>query len=87
MHEMSLFKDILKKIESVSNDNEGKKIVQLSVKIGALSHLSASHFMEHFETFSIGTAAEGAAVDIEVDEDENDPYAQEVILKSVEVEI
>lgn len=87
MHEMSLFKDILHKIEAVSKDNEGKKIVKLSVKIGALAHLSASHFLEHFATFSIGTAAEGADVDIEVDENENDPLAQEVILKSVEVEV
>jgi hydrogenase nickel incorporation protein HypA/HybF len=87
MHEMSLFKDILKKIESISRDNEGKKIVNISVKIGALSHLSASHFLDHFSTFSIGTAAEGADVDIVVDENENDPYAQEVILQSVEVEI
>lgn len=87
MHEMSLFKDLLQKIESISRENEGKKIVKLQVWIGALSHLSKAHFLDHFSLFTQGTAAEGAAVDIEVDPDEKNPHAQEVILKSVEVEV
>ena len=86
MHEMSLFRDLMQKIESIGEANPGKKIVKLNVKLGALSHLSPSHFQEHFNDFSKGTAAEGASVEIEADQDINAKDAQEVVLVSVEVE-
>jgi len=87
MHEMSLFKGLLNKIEAVSRENEGKNIVKLKVKLGALAHISHSHFREHFDLLSQGTAAEGAVLEIEQDQDQNDPLAQEIILESVEMEI
>jgi len=86
MHEMSLFKDILNKIEMISRENEGKKIVKLTVLLGALSHLSAPHFQEHFDSFSKGTAAEGAELDIIEDKNEKAPHAQSVVLKQVGIE-
>jgi len=86
MHEMSLFKDILNKIESLSCENDGKKIVKMTVLLGALSHLSAPHFREHFDSFSKGTAAEGADLEVIEDTDDEAPYAQSVILKQVEIE-
>ena len=86
MHELSLFKDILNKIESISQDNEGKKIVKMKVRLGALSHLSASHFQQHFDQFSIGTKAEGADLEIVEDNDQSAPYAQSIVLESVEID-
>ena len=87
MHEMSLFKDILEKIESLSQENDGKKIVRLKIILGALSHLSASHFQSHFDDFSKGTAAEGAELEVVEDQNEKAEHAQSIILESVEMEI
>lgn len=87
MHEMSLFKDLMEKIEAVSQENGGKKIVKIRVLLGALSHLSKDHFRHHFDTFVKGTAAEGSQVDIALDKDKNAPHAQGVVLESVELEI
>jgi hydrogenase nickel incorporation protein HypA/HybF len=86
MHEMSLFKNIMQKIDSISKEQEGKKILKMKIILGAHSHLSSSHFREHFDIFSKGTPAEGALLDIIEDSDTESPYAQEVILDSVEVE-
>ena len=83
---MSLFKDIMNKIESISNDHQGKKIVKMKVVLGALSHLSAPHFREHFDSFSKNTAAEGADLEIIEDNDDQAPHAQSVILESVEID-
>jgi len=85
MHEFSLFKDLMTKIESISQENEGKKIVRLNVTLGALSHLSPSHFQDHFDQLSKGTAAEGAILEIKEDKDQRAQHAQEVILESVEI--
>ena len=87
MHELTLFKGLLNKIEAISRENEGKKIVKMKVKLGALAHISAPHFQEHFTLLSKGTAAEGAILEIEEDKDRNDPLAQEIILQNVEVEV
>ena len=87
MHELSLFKNLLRKIASISEENEGKKIVVLTIKLGALCHLSADHFREHFEQFSVGTAAEGALLEIEECADYHAPDAQEMVLQSVEIEV
>lgn len=86
MHEMSLFKDILEKIEKISKENGGKKIIALEIKLGALSHLSKAHFIEHFELFSKGTAADGAELTISLDSDRESPSAQGIVLESVEIE-
>lgn len=85
MHELSLFKDLLNKIESISEENQGKQIVKLKVRLGALSHLSVSHFREHFDQFSIGTKAEGAELEVVEDDDPNSPIAQSLVLESVEI--
>jgi hydrogenase nickel incorporation protein HypA/HybF len=58
----------------------------VKVKLGALAHISAEHFREHFQQAARGTAAEGARLDIDVSTDESDPCAQDILLKSVDVE-
>lgn len=85
MHEASLMKDLMRKIESVAQDQHAARITGVSVSLGALSHMSADHFREHFAVASEGTMAEGAELKIEVLTDLNDPHAQEILLKSVDV--
>ncbi|PIQ25484.1 hydrogenase nickel incorporation protein HypA [bacterium (Candidatus Blackallbacteria) CG17_big_fil_post_rev_8_21_14_2_50_48_46] len=86
MHEFSLLADLLRKIETVRQEEQAEKIVSLTVKLGALSHISACHFREHFEHAIQGTPLAGAELEIEVATDEMAPDAQDIRLLSVEVE-
>lgn len=86
MHEASLMKDLMKKLEEIARAENADRIVGISVWLGALSHMSAEHFAEHFERAAEGTRAEGAKLDVTVSSDIDDAYAQEIRLESVEVE-
>jgi hydrogenase nickel incorporation protein HypA/HybF len=85
MHEASLMKDLMRKIEEIARKENAHQIISVSVKLGALSHMSASHFREHFAAASKGTPAEGAVLNIEVLSDTDDPNAQDILLESVEL--
>jgi len=86
MHEMSLMADLLRRVERIAEEQGGGRIARLTVRLGALSHLSPSHFRDHFDRASTGTKAEGAALDIHTSSDIGDSRAQDVLLESVEVE-
>jgi hydrogenase nickel incorporation protein HypA/HybF len=85
MHELSLLADLFRKIESVARREQASAVTRVTVRIGALCHLSPSHLREHFARAAQGTIAEGARLDIEALTDITDPHAQEIILESVEV--
>lgn len=85
MHEASLMNDLMRKIHDVAREQNERKVLGISVKLGALSHMSASHFREHFAMASQGTLAEGAELNIKVLTDCTDPHAQEILLESVEI--
>ena len=78
--------DLMRKINSIGNENGAKNIIGIKVKLGALSHISAEHFKEHFVISAKGSLAEHAKLDVEVLKDINDPHAQEIILDNVEIE-
>ena len=86
MHEFSLINGLMRKIESIACDQSAGRVVALKVKLGALSHISAEHFREHFEAAARGTIAEGGRLEIETLTDESDPQAQDILLDSVEME-
>lgn len=85
MHEFSLLKDLLRKIENIAQENGSDQVIGVKVKLGALAHISPSHLREHFDQAVVGTVAEGARLDIEALHDERDPHAQDIVLDSVEV--
>jgi len=85
MHEASLMKDLMRKIDAVAREQNARRVLGVSVRLGALSHMSAAHFREHFDVASEGTLAAGAELKIEVLTDTTDPHAQEILLESVEV--
>jgi hydrogenase nickel incorporation protein HypA/HybF len=78
--------DLLRKIESVAGLQRANKVVCVTVRLGALSHMSPDHFRGHFAEAARGTIAEGARLQIEVLTDLADPQAQDVLLDSIEVE-
>ena len=86
MHEFSLINDLMRKIKDIAREQGATKVVGVKVKLGALAHISADHFREHFEEAAAGTVATGARLEVELNPDENDPNAQDILLDSVEVE-
>lgn len=85
MHEMSLMKDLMKKIVDVATTNDAKRVVQVNVWLGALSHISADHFREHFVEAATGTIAQDAEVSIHEDKDIRHPRAQDILLTEIQV--
>jgi hydrogenase nickel incorporation protein HypA/HybF len=86
MHEFSLIADLMNKLHAIAREQKSQRIVGIKVKLGALSHISAEHFREHFDQAARGTAAEGVQLNIEVSRDPDDPHAQDILLESVEIE-
>ncbi|MBI2264628.1 MAG: hydrogenase maturation nickel metallochaperone HypA [Armatimonadetes bacterium] len=87
MHELSLMRGLLRKIETIARDEKALKITGVNVTLGPLSHISPDHFREHFLLASSGTLAEGASLDIQILTHPEAPEEQEICLKSVELEI
>jgi hydrogenase nickel incorporation protein HypA/HybF len=86
MHEASLMKDLMRKLDEIAASQRAKKIVGVSVWLGALSHMTREHFAEHFEQAAAGTLAEGARLDVTVSIDPDNEHAQDIRLESVELE-
>ena len=86
MHEASMMRGLMRKIERVAEEQNATRITAVDVWLGALSHMSEGHFREHFAQTSAGSIASGAEIRTEVSDDLSHPNAQHVLLRSVEVE-
>ena len=87
MHEKALMDDLMRKLESEAKAEDGRRVIRIRVRLGALSHFTEAHFREHFEHASRGTIAEGAEVEAELRTDPTEPNAQGVVLESIELEL
>jgi len=87
MHEASLMKNLMRQLDEIAKAEDAKCITGITVWLGALSHMSAAHFTEHFEESSVGTIAEGAELDIIVSDDTNDADAQGILIRSISVDV
>lgn len=85
MHELSLLNDLLKKIRQIAAEQSPNLIRSVTVELGALAHISAEHFREHFEQAVAGTELESVQLDVECNDDIHAPTAQDILLKSVEL--
>ena len=85
MHELSLMKDLLHKIEQIALENQPLQLQSVTVVLGALSHISAQHFREHFQQAVAGSELESVALEVEFDADIHSPTAQDILLKSVDL--
>jgi len=77
--------DLMAKILAVADAEGGARVTRIAVWLGALSHFTPEHFREHFDDAARGTLAEGARVEVRLDDDLTDPRAQGVVLESVVV--
>ncbi|MCB1123831.1 MAG: hydrogenase maturation nickel metallochaperone HypA [Verrucomicrobiae bacterium] len=86
MHEHSLLNNLMHKIEQVVHEQHAERATKVTIRLGAFSHISPGHFREHFDQAKPGTVADGAELEVYASDDESDPFAQEMILESLEVE-
>ena len=86
MHEKSLTDNLVKKILEIAKKEKAQKVTKVSVQLGALSHMSPSHFKEHFDISAHGTLAENAVIETEQLTDIHDPNAAIILLTSIDVE-
>jgi hydrogenase nickel incorporation protein HypA/HybF len=85
VHEQALMKDLVAKVVAVAEAERAASVARIRVRLGALSHFTPEHFVEHWVDATRGTVAEGAAVDATMDDDLTGEAAQGVVLESVEV--
>ena len=85
MHEKGIMDCLMNKIIHLAQEEHAVKVVKVSVKLGALSHMSAQHFKEHFEMAAEGTIAQDAKIETEESQDIHDANATTVVLKSIDV--
>jgi hydrogenase maturation protease len=86
MHEKGIMDGLMKKIFELAKAEKAMKVTKVSVKLGALSQMSAEHFKEHFDAEAKGTIAEDAELDAEESQDAFDPDAHHILLKSIDVD-
>ncbi len=86
MHETALVRDVVRRAEDLARSTGARRVVGVRVRLGALSHLSVEHFREHFDIEARDTLAAGAALEIEMSNDPDDPYAQAIRLESVDLD-
>lgn len=86
MHEASMMRDLMRKIEQVAHEQSATSVTAVDVWLGALSHMSDGHFREHFVQASAETIADGAEIRTEVSDDLTHANAEDVLLRGVEVE-
>jgi hydrogenase nickel incorporation protein HypA/HybF len=86
MHELSLMADLMCKLDVIAREHYPAKVIDVTIRLGALAHISAQHLREHFVRACQGTALEDAQLLIEIGTDMSDPHAQDILLDRVEVE-
>jgi hydrogenase nickel incorporation protein HypA/HybF len=86
MHEASLMRDLMARLLEVAAARGARRVVTVTVRLGALSHMSPAHFREHFEHAAHGTIAEGAELEAIADTDIRAPRAADVMLETFEIE-
>jgi hydrogenase nickel incorporation protein HypA/HybF len=85
MHEVGLVRDLIRKANAVVADGGADRAAVVTVRVGAMSHISADHLRGHFTEIATGTAVEGAELVVETGEDITAPEAMDLILVSVEM--
>jgi len=86
MHETALVRDVVRRIEDLARATGARRVTGAKIWLGALSHLSAEHFREHFAIEAQGMRVDGAALAIEVSQNPDHLHAQHIRLESVDLD-
>ena len=87
MHETGLVRNLVHQLERAAQEAGAERVSGVAVWLGALSHFSPEHFRQHFDDEARGTVAEGAALEIEMSQDIGHPDAQNVMMRSINLEV
>jgi hydrogenase nickel incorporation protein HypA/HybF len=79
-------RNLMRQILDVAAEGKATRIVGLTVRLGALSHMSPEHFREHFDEAARGTIAQGAVLETIVETDIRAASAADVLLEAIEIE-
>ena len=86
MHETALVRDVVRRIEDLAQATGARRITGAKIWLGALSHLSAEHFREHYAIEAQGSIAAGAILTIDASSELDHPDAQHVRLVCVDLD-
>ena len=78
-------RNLMQTILAKATEDSAKAITVVRVELGALSHMDAAHFKEHFIEEARGTIAENATIIATISEDSSAANAHFVTLKSIDV--
>jgi hydrogenase nickel incorporation protein HypA/HybF len=85
MHEESMLRDLIHKAEEVARREGGVRVTRVRLWVGARSHLGGPELTDRWAHAVNGTALSGAKVVVETSSDPDDPNAETVILRSLDV--
>lgn len=86
MHEATLMAGLMRRIAEIAAAEGARRVTAVSVRLGALSHISPEHFADHFRHACCGTLAQGARLEVTVSTDAGRADAGDILIESVEVE-
>jgi hydrogenase nickel incorporation protein HypA/HybF len=86
MHEESMLKDVVRKAEEVARREGAARVTRVRLWVGARSHLGGPELRARWAHAVTGTSLSEAHVEIETSSDRTDPNAENVILRSVDVD-
>ena len=86
MHQHTGIKSLVRHIEKAARAERARRVVGVSVRLGARSHMTPCHFGQHFDQAAAGTIAEDATLTVITSNDAQDPHAADVTLDGIEVE-
>ena len=87
MHETGLVRDLVRRVEQAARDAGARRVVGVTVRLGALCMFSPAHFRAHFVEEVRGTMADGATLAIETAQDVADPHAQDVMIRAIDLDL
>ncbi|HEY1197935.1 MAG TPA: hydrogenase maturation nickel metallochaperone HypA [Thermoplasmata archaeon] len=86
MHEEAMLKDVVRKAEEVARRERATRVTRVRLWVGARSHLAGPELRDRWTHAVTGTVLSGAEVEIETSRDRGDPNAENVMLRSLDVD-
>jgi hydrogenase nickel incorporation protein HypA/HybF len=86
MHEEAMLHDLVRKAGEVARREGATRVTRVRLWVGARSHFTGPELGDHWAHVAKGTVVSGAKVEIETSSDPNDPNAEQVILRSLDVD-
>lgn len=65
MHELSIASGLVEKLLGFAEKNPGKKIIEVNIAVGELSHIEHEQLRFSYEAITTETSLEGSTLDIE----------------------